>query len=187
MNHTPARQPCTSPRLRPIITAAEIERRVAELGGQICNDYAGCDDLVIIAVMRGAIFFLVDLLRQLDRPLRLDIVHAASYRGAATTGSVQMLQPVTIDIRGSDVLVIDDILDTGLTLRRVLDHLAACRPRTLRTCVLLSKNVPRQAEVTADYIGFEIADQFVVGYGLDYNDRYRHLPYIAAVETDDAG
>jgi len=168
-----------------MICADEIQRRVAELGERIRTDYAG-RDLVVVAVMRGAIFFLVDLLRRLDLPVRLDVIHAASYDGAAG-GPVDVLQNITVDIRGSDVLVVDDVLDTGLTLRRVLDELSARGPRSLATCVLLKKDVPRQAAVSADYVGFEIPDRFVVGYGLDYNDRYRHLPYIAAIETGHAG
>ena len=170
-----------APVLRPIISQEQIERRLDELAARIRNDYEG-KDLTIVAVMKGAIFFLVDLLRRLEMPVRLDIMHVSSYAGTESTGAVRVLNGMTLDVRGCDVLIVDDILDTGLTLSYVLDDLKRRAPGSVKTCVLLSKDARRHVEVQADYCGFEIGDEYVVGYGLDYNDRYRHLPYIAVIE-----
>jgi hypoxanthine phosphoribosyltransferase len=171
----------TAPALRPIISQERIERRLDELAARIRADYEG-KDLTIVAVMKGAVFFLVDLLRRVEMPVRLDVVHVSSYAGAASTGAVRVLNGMTLDIRGGDVLIVDDILDTGLTLSHVIDDLTKRGPRSVKTCVLLSKKAARRVELKPDYCGFGIADEYVVGYGLDYNDRYRHLPYIAAIE-----
>jgi len=167
--------------LHPIITGDRIAERVAELATRIRSDYEG-KDFTIVAVMKGAIFFLVDLLRRIDLPARLDVVHVSSYAGAESSGAVEVLSGITLDIRNRDVLIVDDILDTGLTLRRVIDEVNDRNPRSLKTCVLLSKRRRREVEIQPDYCGFEIADRYVVGYGLDHNDRYRHLPYVAAAE-----
>ncbi len=169
--------------LRPIISQERIERRLDELAAQIRRDYEG-KDFTIVAIMKGAIFFLVDLLRRVDLPARLDVVHVSSYTGTVSGGAVKVLADMTLDVRNRHVLLIDDILDTGLTLTHVLEELERQGPHSLKTCVLLSKKARRQVEIEPAYCGFEIGDEYVVGYGLDHNDRYRHLPYIAALEEE---
>jgi len=158
---------------------------VRELAGRVRRDYAG-RELTVVGVMKGAIFFLVDMLRRVDLPVRLEVIHAASYRGAQSTGEVACGGLAESAVRGRHVLVVDDILDTGLTLRKVLDEIAARGPASLRTCVLLSKPSRRRVRIEPDYLGFEIGGEFVVGYGLDFNDQYRHLPYIAILLFEEA-
>ena len=156
-----------------------------ELAGRVRRDYAG-RELTVVGVMKGAIFFLVDLLRRVDLPVRLEVIHAASYRGAQSTGEVVCAGLAAGAVRGRHVLVVDDILDTGLTLRKVLDEIAARGPASLSTCVLLSKPSRRRVPIEPDYLGFEIGGEFVVGYGLDFNGQYRHLPYIAILLFEEA-
>ena len=167
--------------LRPIISQDKIERRVAELAEQIRADYAG-RDLTIVAVMKGAIFFVVDMVRRLDRPLRLDLVQVASYMGTDSSGNPRILTPIGSDLRGQNILVVDDVLDTGLTLQWVTDEVKRRNPESVKVCVLLTKKCRRQTDVAADYSGFDLDSEFVVGYGLDLDGQYRNLPYIAAVE-----
>ena len=168
-------------KLSPIISREQIEQRLDEMAAEIRRDYAG-RELAVIAVMKGAIFFLVDLLRRLDMPVRLDLTYVASYEGAESNGKPQMLMPIAIDLRGRHVLIVDDVLDTGLTLRRVLAEVGRQRPESVRICVLLDKTARRRVDVRHDYCGFEIGGEFVVGYGLDYNGLYRNLPYIAVMD-----
>ena len=167
-----------SMQLHRLVNEEQIQSRVAELAGQISCDYEG-RELTIIAVMKGAIFFLVDLLRCLRMPVRLEVVHVASYAGTASSGTVHVLSEISVDIRGRHVLVVDDILDSGLTLSFVVREIQRHSPASVQTCVLLRKQVQRSIPVDADYCGFDIDGEFVVGYGLDYNDLYRNLPYIA--------
>ena len=168
---------------RVLFTAAAIRERVAELGRQICIDYAPpARELTVVAVLNGSILFLADLIRQLPLPLRVDFVGASSYgSGTASAGAVTLTRGIHLDLAGRDVLLIDDILDTGLTLHALGREIARAHPGSLRTCVLLDKPARRRVPIQADYVGFTIADAFVVGYGLDYQERYRNLPYIAVL------
>lgn len=137
-------------------------------------------DLVVIAVLKGSVLFLADLVRGFSRPLAFDFIGVSSYGHSRTSlGVVSLEKEVSIEIRDKDVLVVDDILDSGRTLGWVKEHLAKFNPRSVKVCVLLQKKVERVINVRADYVGFEIPDVFIYGYGLDYRDRYRHLPYIA--------
>lgn len=160
-----------------LISAAQIHRRTRELGQLISNDHAG-KELVVLGLMNGSIFFLTDLLRSITIPTRLETCRLQSYQDTHTTGQIRGIENLEGEFRGKHVLVVDDILDTGLTLSKLTAALRAQKPRSLRTAVLLSKQVARKARVTAHYIGFEIPNHFVIGYGLDYNGAYRSLPSI---------
>jgi len=163
----------------------EIRARVAEMGAQISADYAG-GSLSVVAVLHGGILFMADLIREIRLPLQLDSISVASYHGGtASSGEITFLQSTLPHVEGRDVLVLDDILDSGQTLAAVVGKLKQeCRPRSVRSVVLLSKRVERAAEVQADYVGFEVGDEFVVGYGLDYLGEYRNLPMIGVLKTE---
>src|SRR3954471_5338200 len=148
-----------------LITETQIERRILRLSREIARDFRG-GELVIVAVLNGTILFLADLIRCLSLPLRLDFVGVSSYRGGTTSGELVFTKELRLDVRGRDVLLVDDILDTGRTLQRVLAMLTDLKPRKVKTCVLLEKQARRIEDVRADYIGFSIPDLFVVGYGL---------------------
>ena len=161
-----------------------IMSRLDELAGRITSDYAG-KDLTVVAVLNGSLMFGADLLRRLEMPLRLDCLSVSSYHGASTTGTVTFNQLHLPDVHGRHVLLLDDILDSGHTLHAIRDKLMAeTRPSSVKICVLLRKDVPRQRELEADYVGFYIANEFVVGYGLDYMERFRNLPYIGVINDE---
>ena len=161
-----------------------IMSRLDEMASQISSDYAG-KDLSVVAVLNGSLMFGADLLRRLDMPLRLDCLSVSSYHGASTTGVVKFNQLHLPDVHGRHVLIVDDILDSGHTLHAIRDKLQnETSPLSIKICVLLRKDVPRQRELEADYIGFDIANEFVVGYGLDYMERFRNLPYIGVVSEE---
>jgi hypoxanthine phosphoribosyltransferase len=169
---------------RTLIRAEEIEKRVAEMAAEIERDCAG-QVLTVVALMDGALFFVADLLRKIDLPIRLVTLSASSYGGGtSSTGTLKVAWPAGLDLRGQTVLLLDDILDTGLTLSEIRTTLAGQAPRWLRCGVLLSKRRPRAREVTAEYVGFEIEDEFVVGYGMDYDGRFRNLPCIGVLQLD---
>ena len=163
-----------------LISRLAIRRRVAELAGEIQRDYRE-RDLVIVALLNGTVLFLADLVRHLELPLRLDFMGVSSYGSGTTSSQMVITKELKLDVHGRDVLLVDDILDTGRTLRRVSDKLQQLRPATLRSCVLLEKKARRVENIQADYAGFQIPDEFVVGYGLDYAERYRNLPFIAVL------
>jgi hypoxanthine phosphoribosyltransferase len=163
-----------------LITEAQIARRVAALSREIERDFAG-RELVIVAVLNGTVMFLADLIRRLSLPLRLDFIGVSSYGLGTESGDLVFTKELRLDVRGRDVLLVDDILDTGRTLRRVLAKLRQLKPRRIKTCVLLEKEARRLEEIETDYIGFRIADLFVVGYGLDFAERYRNLPFIGVL------
>ncbi len=161
-----------------------IHLRVNELAAQITSDYRQ-RELTVIAVLTGSLMFVADLLRRIPLPLKLDCLSVVSYHGKAqTSGEVIFKQVALPDVVDRDVLVLDDILDSGHTLAAVRDKLEAAKARSIRICVLLSKKKPRARNIHADYIGFEIEDGFVVGYGLDFMERYRNLPYIGVLRKD---
>jgi hypoxanthine phosphoribosyltransferase len=164
--------------------ASAIQKRIDELAAQITEDYRG-KELTVVAVLTGALIFTADLLRRIPLPLKLDCVSVASYHGATeSSGQVKFDQLSMPDIEGRHVLIIDDILDTGLTLDAITNKFRKeCAPLSIRICVLLSKRKSRRKEILADYVGFEIEDEFVVGYGLDYLEKYRNLPFIAVLKT----
>jgi hypoxanthine phosphoribosyltransferase len=169
--------------MRVLLSAEEIQSSVNRLAAEICEREAG-RPLTVIAVMTGSIIFLADLIRKLDMPLRVGVIQARSYLGTER-GALSVNADMLPDVAGRDVLVIDDIFDTGHTLVEVLAFLRDLGPRSIRTAVLVLKSGKQEVEMRPDYVGFEIPDVFVVGYGLDYNDAYRNLPYLAALEPAD--
>jgi hypoxanthine phosphoribosyltransferase len=171
--------------VRVLIPQQEIERRVAELAAAIDRDYAGTDRLVCVGVLKGSVFFLVDLLKRLTLPVTLDFLQTSSYGSQGSTrGEVRIKKDIDFSVRGRDVLLIEDIVDTGYTLRTVLDLLRFRGAKSVRLCALLDKAAARAVEIPIDYCGFRIENLFVVGYGLDYDERYRNLPYIGVWEPE---
>jgi hypoxanthine phosphoribosyltransferase len=171
-------------RLPMLISADEIRERIALLAGEIGHDYRD-KPLTIVGVLTGSLMFLADLVRRLDLPLRIGLIQASSYRGDATTPGRLHINPELLpDLRGRHVLLLDDILDTGQTLQHLLRHLGDTGAASVKVGVLLRKQGRLVHAVRADYVGFDIPDEFVVGYGLDYNDEYRHLPYIAVLPRE---
>jgi hypoxanthine phosphoribosyltransferase len=165
-----------------LLDAETVAGRVAELGAQLSADYAGRDP-VLVSVLKGALVFLADLMRAMDLPTSIDFMEVSSY-GAATesSGQVRILKDLSKPIEGRDVIVVEDIIDTGLTLNYLLGYLADRQPASISICCLLDKPARRLAEIPIDYIGFTIPDRFVIGYGLDYDERYRNLPYIGVLK-----
>jgi hypoxanthine phosphoribosyltransferase len=170
-----------------LISAKSIAARIEVLAKEIEAEFAGTQKLVVVGLLRGSFIFIADLVRELDLPVEVDFVEASSY-GNATTSSreVRILKDLRGDIEGRDVLVVEDIVDTGHTLAHVLTLLGSRRPARLRTIALLDKPARRETDIRADWIGFEIPDAFVVGYGIDYAQRNRNLPYIGTVRFTDA-
>jgi len=181
----PAKHPLPHPDLESvIITAAAIKRRLKQLGAAIDKTY-GKEEITAVAIINGSIFFTADLLRSLKNEVRLDCIRIYSYRHSTKShGKPKLLHSLTLDIANKHVLVIDDILDTGKTLSAVVKHLKQQRPKTLRTCVLLDKKARREVPFEADFVGFQIPNHFVVGYGLDYAERYRGLPCIGILKHE---
>jgi hypoxanthine phosphoribosyltransferase len=163
-----------------LIRPDEIQRRIRGLARTIARDFKG-RDLVIVALLNGTVMFLADLIRHLALPLRLDFIGVSSYGRGTRPGKLVFTKELKLDVRGRDVLLVDDILDTGRTLQRVTAKLRALGPKTLKICVFLNKEARRIEPVRADYIGFEIPDFFVVGYGLDFAERYRNLPFVGVL------
>src|SRR5258706_5240183 len=163
-----------------LIPADKIARRIKALSKEIERDFSG-RELVIVAVLNGTVLFLADLIRHLNLPLRLDFIGVSSYGLGTESGDLVFTKELRLDVRGRDVLLIDDILDTGRTMRRVYEKLCLLGPRRIKTCVLLDKPARRVEKVKADYVGFEIPDFFVVGYGLDFAERYRNLPFVGVL------
>lgn len=161
-----------------------IAQRVRELGEQISRDYKG-KELIIIGILKGALPFMADLIREIKVPLRYDLMAVSSY-GASTqsSGAVQIIKDIEMSIEDQHVLVVEDIIDTGLTLRYLLDNLKVRHPASIKTITLLDKPSRRKVDITPDYNGFTIPDRFVVGYGLDYSERYRQLPMIAVLKEE---
>ena len=163
-----------------LISPPEIARRIRQLSREITRDFQGTD-LVVVAILNGTVLFLADLIRHLSLPLRLDFVGVSSYGNSTSPGPLVFTKELRLDVRQRQVLLVDDILDSGRTLHQVSAVLQRLQPQRLRTCVLLKKNVRRALRVQADYVGFSIPNRFVVGYGLDFAERYRNLPFIGAL------
>jgi len=160
-----------------------ILRRLDEIAAQISKDYRD-RELTVITVLSGSLVFMADLMRRIPLPLRLDCLSVASYHGKAETSGEVIFNQVAPDVKDRHVLLLDDILDSGHTLAAIREKLETAQPRSVRICVLLSKKKERAREVGADYVGFEIEDEFVVGYGLDYDERYRNLPCIGVLPKE---
>jgi hypoxanthine phosphoribosyltransferase len=164
-----------------LISAGQIQQRVAEMAAQIRADFP--DNVHIIAVLKGAFMFMSDLVRHMEGSVSLDFMAVSSYaKGTTSSGEVRLLKDLDTSLDGKDVLIVEDIVDTGLTLTYLQDILHARNPRILKTACLLSKPSRRQVDVKVEYVGFTIEDHFVVGYGLDYAEQYRNLPYIGLIQ-----
>jgi hypoxanthine phosphoribosyltransferase len=168
-----------------LLTEEQISTRVAELGARISADYQG-RTLTLVSVLKGSLPFMADLMRAIDLPLRIDLMEVSSYGGATTesSGLVRILKDLSASIADEHVLIVEDIIDTGLTLNYLIRYLRGKAPATLRICTLLDKPARRLVEIPVDYIGFEIPDQFVIGYGLDYGEVYRNLRFVGVLKPE---
>ena len=167
-----------------LIDEAALRQRIEELGEEISTDYAG-REVLLVGVLKGAVFFMADLMRQLSLPCEIDFMAISSYgEGTDSSGVVRILKDLDSNIIGRHVLVLEDIIDTGLTLSYLMRNLGAREPASLEVCALLVKHGRRETDVPVKYVGFEIPNQFVVGYGLDYAERYRNLPHVAVLQEE---
>ena len=172
--------------VKTLITEQVVQDRVAEMASQINESYAG-QPLTLIGILTGSLVLVADLIRQLSMPLRVGVVQASSYRGETTRGDLVINSELMPDIEKRHVLLVDDIFDTGHTMVRVVAEVNRLGPKSVKSAVLLSKLGRQEVDAQPDFVGFEIPDEFVVGYGLDYRDAYRNLPFVAALEADDLG
>lgn len=163
---------------KPLFTTEQIQTKVRELADRISKDYSG-KDLLVVGILRGAFMFFSDLVRAVKVPLTVDFIIASSYVKTDTTGEVKIHCDIREDISDKDVLLVDDIIDSGITLNQIRERILARCPRSLKICVFLDKKERRMVDVPIDYIGFEIPNEYVVGYGLDYDNKFRNLPYIS--------
>lgn len=170
--------------VKTILTENELQAGVREMAEAIAEHY-GNRPLTIVAIMTGSLVLLADLIRQLNMPIRVSLIQASSYRGGTESGQLWLRDDMMLDISDRDVLVVDDIFDTGKTLQAVVQCLGMMEPKSVATAVLLHKRERQQVEMNPDFVGFEIPDEFVVGYGLDYQDLYRNLPFLAVLEPSE--
>ena len=168
-----------------LLTEEQIAAKVAQMGQQISADYAG-RELTLVSVLKGSLPFMADLMRRISLPLRIDLMEVSSYGGASTesSGLVRILKDLSAPIDGRDVLLVEDIIDTGLTLNYLLRYLKGKNPRSIKVCSLLDKPARRLVEIPIDYVGFEIPDAFVVGYGLDFGEVYRNLRFVGVLRPE---
>ena len=168
-----------------LVTQAQLQQKVAELGAQISRDYAG-RQLLLVSILKGSVVFMADLMRAVTIPCGIDFMVGSSYGGAKTesTGLVKIVKDLDADLTGKDVLIVEDILDTGITLSHLMPVLKLRNPNSVRLCTILSKPSRRKAQIEPDYLGFEVPDEFVVGYGLDYDEKYRNLPYVGVLKPE---
>ena len=167
-----------------VLDEARLRHGVTEMAEAISETY-GRSPITIVAIMTGSLVLLADLIRRLEMPLRVGLIQASSYRGGMASGELEIKDAWMLDIEGRDVLLVDDIFDTGKTLVDVVSHMKKSKPKSVRTAVLLRKKGTQTVEFEPDFVAFSIPDEFVVGYGLDYEDQYRNLPYVAALESAD--
>jgi len=163
---------------RELLSEAQISERLDGLAREIDGAYAR-GDLLAIGILKGSVFFLTDVLKRLTIPVAVDFLQVRSYAGTGSTGNIQLVHDLSMDIEGKDVLLFEDVVDTGLTLRRILELLASRHPRSLKIAALLKKDLRENADIPIDFLGFTIGPEFVVGYGLDLDERFRNLPYVA--------
>ena len=170
--------------MRILIDEQKIENRVKEIGAQITADYND-KDLVVIGILKGAVLFMADLIKKINVPLSIDFMAVSSYgKSTRSSGIVRILKDLDEEIEGKDVLIVEDIVDTGLTLKFLAENILSRNPKSLKVCCLLDKPSRRKVAVSVDYVGFEIPDEFVVGYGLDYAQKYRNIPFIGVIENN---
>ena len=166
--------------IKTLLTREEVEKRIKELAKEIEKDYCG-KDLLVIGLLKGSIMFMSDLIKEMDLPVMIDFMSVSSYSGTTSTGVINALKDTDISVKDKDVLIVEDIIDTGLTLSHVKKLLEDRGAKSLKICTLLDKPSRRTIEMKGDYVGFEIPDEFVVGYGLDYDQHHRNLPYVGIV------
>ncbi len=168
-----------------LVTEDQLKARVKELGAQISKDYAG-KDVLLVSILKGAVVFMADLMRAVDIHCEIDFMVVSSYGGAntSTTGLVKIIKDLDADLTGKEVLIVEDILDTGVTLSNLVPMLKMRNPNSVKICALLDKPDRRKADIHADYMGFQVPDEFVVGYGLDYDEKYRNLPYVGVLKPE---
>ena len=164
-----------------LINEARLEKRIDELAKEIMKDYKK-EDLIFVGILRGAAVFLVELAKKIKNNVEFEFIQVASYDGEQNTGVITLKQEILGNLEGKNVVIIEDIIDTGLTLEYLKEYIKKFKPKSVKICTLLSKPSKRVVDLKVDYIGFQIPDEFVVGYGLDYNQRYRNLPYIGKLE-----
>ena len=165
-----------------MLSQEEIENKVTELAKQIEKDYEG-QDLLLVGILKGASVFVADLMRKINLNVNIDFMSVSSYgSGTVSSGTVKILKDLDVDIKDKNVLIVEDIIDSGITLKNLYDTLMTREPRSLKLCTLLNKPARKKVDVNVDYVGFVIEDKFIVGYGIDYDEKYRNLPYIAIVE-----
>lgn len=170
--------------LRVLLSEDEIREKVRELGGKITADYKN-STLMLVTVLKGAVVFLADLMRQIDVPAEIDFMVVSSYgSGVKSSGVVKIVKDLDVPLAGKDILIVEDILDSGLTLSYIKELLESRGPRSIRIATLLDKPSRRKVDLQADYIGFSVPDEFVIGYGLDYDEKYRNLPYIGILKPE---
>jgi hypoxanthine phosphoribosyltransferase len=167
-----------------IISQEDIDRRVCELGEQITQDYQNSENLLLLGLLRGSVMFITDLMRKIHRPMTMDFMSVSSYTGSETSGFVRIDSDHKTNIHGWDVILIDDIVDSGFTVHTVRKLLLDRKPNSLKVCALLDKPDRHKVDIDIDYLGFSIPDYFVVGYGLDIDEKGRNLPYIASVDLE---
>lgn len=171
------------PNLIPVLTKEEIDKVVSEIARRISSDYKGCD-LILVGVLKGAFIFLSDLIRQLTIPVKVDFAGLSSYgTQTSTSGSIHLTKDIEIDLKNKDVLIIEDIIDTGLSLTYLVDHIKTFNPKSVKICALLDKRERRKADINIDYVGHVIEKGFLVGYGLDYAEKFRNLPEVYHLKT----
>jgi hypoxanthine phosphoribosyltransferase len=161
-----------------LLSESTIARRLDEMALEIEARYAG-QEILAIGVLKGSVFFMTDLLKRLKGPVVVDFLQVRSYSGTSSSGNIQLVHDLSMDVQGKDVLLFEDVVDTGLTLRKILELLSSRHPRTLRIAALLKKDLPENSSLTVDFVGFTIGPEFVIGYGLDLDEKYRNLPSIA--------
>ncbi|NLL92182.1 MAG: hypoxanthine phosphoribosyltransferase [Ruminococcaceae bacterium] len=166
-----------------LISSEEISKRIEEIGKQISRDYEG-KDLLMVSVLKGSFIFMSDLVRSVDIPLEVDFMMVSSYVGQVSSGAVKIVKDLDIPLENKDILIVEDILDSGRTLEYISSVLRVRNPNSIKICTLLDKPSRRIANIKADYIGFEVPDEFVVGYGLDFNEKYRNLKYIGLLKPE---
>lgn len=167
-----------------LCTEQQLQEKIAELGAAITKDYQG-KDLLMVSILKGSVMVMADLMRAVDLPLQIDFMNVSSYgAGTETKGSVKILKDLDVDIKGKNLLIVEDILDSGVTLHNLMNMLQQREPASIEICALFSKPSRRKVDVEAKYIGYEIPDAFIVGYGLDYDEKFRNLPYVGILKEE---
>lgn len=168
-------------RINTLISEEEIQSRVKELAEEIKKDFNG-EEVILVAILKGSVFFATELAKKMSSPVIMDFIKVSSYSGTQSTGNISFKLDLSENVKGKNVIIVEDIVDTGRTLTYLKEHINNKQPKALKICTLLDKKERREFELTPDYVGFDIPDKFVIGYGLDYDEKYRNLPYIGYAE-----